>query len=48
MGVLAVLLGLAASWWYDTPSGPSIVAAATLLFFVTAIGGARLAAGRSV
>jgi zinc transport system permease protein len=46
MGVLAVLLGLAASWWLDTPSGPSIVAAATLLFFATAIGGTRLALGR--
>jgi ABC-type Mn2+/Zn2+ transport system permease subunit len=37
MGVVAVLLGLAASWWLDTPSGPSIVAAATVLFFATAI-----------
>jgi zinc transport system permease protein len=37
MGVAAVLLGLAASWWLDTPSGPSIVAAATVLFFATAI-----------
>jgi zinc transport system permease protein len=43
MGVVAVLLGLSASWWLDTPSGPSIVAAATLLFFLTAIGGARRA-----
>jgi zinc transport system permease protein len=40
MGVVAVLLGLAASWWLDTPSGPSIVAAATLLFLLTAIAGA--------
>ena len=39
MGVVAVLLGLAASWWLDTPSGPSIVAAATLLFLVTALTG---------
>jgi zinc transport system permease protein len=46
MGVLAVLLGLAASWWLDTPSGPSIVAAATLLFFVTAMAGARPTASR--
>jgi zinc transport system permease protein len=37
MGVVAVLLGLAGSWWLDTPSGPSIVAAATVLFFATAI-----------
>jgi ABC-type Mn2+/Zn2+ transport system permease subunit len=35
-----VLLGLAASWWMDTPSGPSIVAAATVLFFLTAASGA--------
>ena len=41
MGIVAVLLGLGASWWLDTPSGPSIVAAATLLFFVTALTGAR-------
>ncbi len=40
MGVVSVLAGLAASWWLDTPSGPSIVAAATLLFFMTAAGGA--------
>lgn len=40
-GAVSVLAGLAASWWLDTPSGPSIVAAATLLFFlVTAAGGA--------
>ena len=38
-GTISVLAGLAASWWLDTPSGPSIVAAATLLFFlVTAAG----------
>jgi zinc transport system permease protein len=37
MGVIAVLLGLGASWWLDTPSGPSIVAAAAVLFFATAI-----------
>jgi zinc transport system permease protein len=46
MGVVAVLLGLAASWWLDTPSGPSIVAAGTLLFFLTAMAGARPAASR--
>ena len=40
LGVAAVLLGLAASWWMDTPSGPSIVAAATVLFFLTAASGA--------
>ena len=39
-GTISVLAGLAASWWLDTPSGPSIVAAATLLFFLVAAGGA--------
>ncbi len=38
-GILSVLAGLAASWWLDTPSGPSIVAAATVLFFLVAVGG---------
>jgi zinc transport system permease protein len=38
-GILSVLAGLAASWWLDTPSGPSIVAAATVLFFLVAAGG---------
>ncbi len=31
-GALAVLGGLAASWQWDTPTGPSIVVAAALLF----------------
>jgi len=34
-GILAVCGGLAASWWLDTPSGPSIVLAATLIFGIT-------------
>jgi zinc transport system permease protein len=31
-GMLAVLTGIAASWWLDTPTGPSIVVAAGLFF----------------
>ncbi|MDO6459797.1 metal ABC transporter permease [Granulosicoccaceae sp. 1_MG-2023] len=34
-GVLAVILGILASAYFDTPSGPSIVSAAALAFFVT-------------
>lgn len=34
-GSLAVLLGLAGSWYWDTPSGPSIVVAAALLFLMS-------------
>jgi len=36
-GALAVLLGLAASWFWDTPAGPSVVTAAALLFLLTQI-----------
>ena len=39
-GALAVMLGLAASLAWDTPAGPSIVVAATLVFFVSLAGGA--------
>lgn len=39
LGAISVLAGLAASWWLDTPSGPSIVAAATLLFFLVVVAG---------
>ena len=35
MGMVAVVLGLAASMYWDTPAGPSIVSASALLFFVT-------------
>jgi len=35
LGVLAVTLGLGASVELDTPSGPTIVAAAVLLFFLS-------------
>ena len=34
VGALATGLGLAASMLYDTPAGPSMVVAATLLFVV--------------
>ena len=34
IGALAVLAGIAASWWLDTPTGPSIVVAAAVLFAV--------------
>jgi zinc transport system permease protein len=32
LGITSVGLGLSASWFWDTPAGPSIVVAATLLF----------------
>ncbi|MEJ2592222.1 MAG: zinc ABC transporter permease subunit ZnuB [Candidatus Thiodiazotropha sp.] len=32
IGALAVVLGLAGSWRWDTPAGPSVVTAAALLF----------------
>jgi zinc transport system permease protein len=35
VGLLAVTLGLSASWLWDTPAGPSIVVAASLLFAST-------------
>jgi zinc transport system permease protein len=34
-GSLAVVLGLAGSWYWDTPAGPSIVVAAALLFLLS-------------
>ena len=40
MGVLSVVAGLAASWQFDSPAGPSVVVAAVLLFVAT-----RLKAG---
>jgi zinc transport system permease protein len=42
-GGLAVILGLAASWQWDTPVGPSIVLSAGLLFLVSLL---RRSAGR--
>ena len=35
LGVIAVLAGLAASFWWDSPAGPAIVLSATLLFSLT-------------
>ena len=32
VGVLAVIAGMSASFYWDTPAGPSIVVAATLMF----------------
>ena len=42
-GGLAVVGGLAASWHYDSPSGPSIVVAAVVLFLLS-----RLVPGQRV
>ena len=41
IGALAALGGLLASLHYDTPAGPSIVAAAAVLFALSALVGAR-------
>jgi zinc transport system permease protein len=38
IGVVAALGGLAASYWGDTPAGPSMVAAAAVIFAITALG----------
>ena len=35
VGCLAVILGLASSWYIDTPAGPSIVLSAGLLFLIS-------------
>lgn len=45
-GITAVIGGLYASLWFDTPSGPSIVLAAVFLFLVTLATGAVLASGK--
>ncbi len=37
LGALAVILGLSASYYWDSPAGPSIVLAATLLFGLSLI-----------
>ncbi len=34
-GTCAVILGLAGSWHWDTPAGPSVVTAAALLFLLS-------------
>lgn len=41
VGCLAVCGGLAASWFWDTPAGPSIVVAASLLFVASRFAGNR-------
>ncbi|MGF1832738.1 zinc ABC transporter permease subunit ZnuB [Photobacterium sanguinicancri] len=35
LGSIAVMLGLAMSWHYDTPAGPSVVVAAAALFMLS-------------
>lgn len=40
-GCLAVLGGLGASWFWDTPTGPSVVVVAALVFAVSAIAQAK-------
>ncbi|MEX2519266.1 MAG: metal ABC transporter permease, partial [Paracoccaceae bacterium] len=46
IGAISVAIGLRAAWIFDTPAGPSIVAAATAIFLVGAlIGGVRAKAG---
>jgi len=32
LGMASVVIGLAASWWQDTPAGPSVVVSAFILF----------------
>ena len=41
VGALAVLVGLTASWHWDTPAGPSVVVSAALLFTLTQLVPAR-------
>ena len=43
IGCLAVCGGLAASWFWDTPTGPSIVVTASMLFILSRLAGARAA-----
>lgn len=40
IGVLSVWLGLAASYWWDTAPGPSIVLSSSLFFISASLGGA--------
>ena len=39
IGCISVVLGLAASWHWDTPAGPSIVVAASLMFVISQLTG---------
>lgn len=41
IGCLSVCGGLAASWYWDTPTGPSIVVTASLLFVLTRLSGLK-------
>ncbi|WP_428771703.1 zinc ABC transporter permease subunit ZnuB [Vibrio sp.] len=41
LGTIAVVLGLAMSWHWDTPAGPSVVVSATLLFLFSQFTPAR-------
>jgi len=41
LGCIAVLLGIGASWWWDTPTGPSIVVVAALLYLVGSLPGGK-------
>lgn len=41
-GCLAICLGLMASWYWDTPTGPSIVLAASLLFVASRLVGGNI------
>lgn len=45
LGMSAVIMGLSLSWHWDTPAGPSVVIAATLLFIVTLFLPKRLLGG---
>ena len=39
VGCIAVCGGLAASWFWDTPTGPSIVVATSVLFVISRLAG---------
>lgn len=41
VGVVAVILGLSASYLWDTPAGPSIVMASSCLFLISQLAGSR-------
>ena len=41
IGAISVIIGLAGSWQWDTPAGPSVVVAATLLFVMSQLLPAR-------
>lgn len=41
-GIISVLLGLALSWNFDTPAGPSVVVSASLLFLLSQTAKSRM------